>query len=201
MNIYLSGLIGSGKTSIGKPLAEKFNVDFFDLDQTMDERLGYSFHELVAQEGWIPFRELEYSICKDFAKQTNSIVCLGGGTVRYEWNVDVLRPTGVILFLEVSIDELARRVRLADRPRVNPGTTLETDIQLMWEKWGDRYYDSADIIYRAEGKSEETEVDELFNMIIYDPRFAGFQVNGSGASATAAFGDRQGSPRDGERRG
>jgi len=176
MNIYFSGMIGSGKTTIGRPLAQKLETDFFDLDETMDEHLGYSFHTLVAEKGWLAFRELEYSICKDFAKRTDSIICLGGGTVRYEWNTDILRNTGIIVFLEVSVEELIRRVKLADRPRVYPGTTLEEDITLMLKNSTDKYYNSADIVYKAEGKNEEEEVDELLGMIINDTFFSGFYV-------------------------
>ena len=76
MNIYFCGMIGSGKTTIGKRLAQSLALDFYDLDQEMNRILGYSFHKLVKEEGWVAFRELEYSICKRFAKKDNSIICL-----------------------------------------------------------------------------------------------------------------------------
>lgn len=78
MNIYFCGMIGSGKTTIGKRLAQSLALDFYDLDQEMDRILGYSFHRLVEDEGWVAFRELEYSICKRFAAIDNAIICLGG---------------------------------------------------------------------------------------------------------------------------
>ena len=99
----------------------------------MDRILGYSFHKLVQTEGWLAFRELEYSICKRFAKIENSIICLGGGTVRYEWNMDVLAGSASIILLTASLQELIRRVQLADRPRVNVGTTVEEDIRMIWQ--------------------------------------------------------------------
>ncbi len=111
MNVYLSGMIGSGKTTIGRRIAEKLGWSSCDLDEEMNRILGYSFHRLVAEQGWLPFRELEYAICKDLAGRDQSIVCLGGGTVRYQWNVDVLRGSGVVVLLEVSEAELVRRVR------------------------------------------------------------------------------------------
>ena len=85
LNVYFCGMIGTGKTTIGLELADELGVEFLDLDREMDSRLGYSFHQLVAEKGWLAFRELEYSICRDFAKKKNSIICLGGGTVRYDW--------------------------------------------------------------------------------------------------------------------
>lgn len=161
MNIYLSGMIGSGKTTIGIKLAEELDLPFYDLDREMDKILGYSFHKLVGEQGWVPFRELEYSICKKFATYSNSIIALGGGTVRYEWNIDVLSGTGRIILLETPIDELIRRVTISDRPRVNPETTITEDITLMWGTYKDRYYKSADVIFQTDNKSLEREVTEL----------------------------------------
>ena len=160
-NIYFCGMIGSGKTTIGMRLAEDLSLPFYDLDREMDRHLGYSFHRLVREEGWLAFRELEYSICKEFASRTRSLVCLGGGTVRYEWNMDVLRGTGLIILLTAALPELARRVRLADRPRVNKGTSLEQDLEKIWSKAGDKYRRAADWIYPTDDKTPGEAVEEL----------------------------------------
>lgn len=172
MNLYLAGMIGSGKTTIGRQLADRLERPFLDLDQEMDRRLGYSFHRLVREQGWLPFRELEYSICKYFRTHRGAIVCLGGGTVRYEWNRDILAGSGLIVLLEADEEELIRRVELADRPRVNPGTDLREDIRRMWAAHAETYRAAADIIYRSDEKPLDHEVDELEEMIRRDGRFA-----------------------------
>jgi len=171
VNVYFCGMIGSGKTTIGQKLAEETGLQFFDLDREMDRILGYSFHQLVHKQGWVAFRELEYSICKDFARRERAVICLGGGTVRYEWNMDVLRSTGVIILLEASVEELIRRVSLADRPRVNPGTTLSEDITKMWSTSQDKYFQAADIVYRTDEKPLQDEISELKTLLLTDPRF------------------------------
>lgn len=160
-NIYLCGMIGSGKTTIGSRLAHKLELPFFDLDQEMDRILGYSFHRLVQEKGWVAFRELEYAICKRFARREKSLICLGGGTVRYEWNMDVLRGTGFIILLTASLDELARRVRAADRPRVNVGITLEEDLRAIWSESEEKYRRAADLTFDTDRKSLEGVVAEL----------------------------------------
>jgi len=160
-NIYLCGMIGSGKTTIGSRLAHKLELSFFDLDQEMDRILGYSFHRLVQEKGWVAFRELEYAICKRFARREKSLICLGGGTVRYEWNMDVLRGTGFIILLTASLDELARRVRAADRPRVNVGTTLEEDLRAIWSESEEKYRRASDLTFDTDRKSLEAVVAEL----------------------------------------
>ena len=171
MNVYLCGMIGSGKTTIGRGLSTRLGTPFLDLDREMDRRLGYSFHRLVHERGWLPFRELEYAICKTFAEARGSIVCLGGGTVRYEWNRDVLSGTGVMVLLEADEDTLIERVRAADRPRVNPGTDVAGDIRRMWAEHRETYRAAADVIYRTDEKSVREEIRELEVLIRSDSRF------------------------------
>lgn len=160
-NIYFCGMIGSGKTTVGIRLASELGLAFFDLDREMDRILGYSFHRLVAEQGWVAFRELEYGICKRFAGMQGALVCLGGGTVRYEWNMDVLRGTGSFVLLTATLPELARRVRAADRPRVNPGVSLEEDLQKIWSQSVDKYRAAADLTVDTDGKDIEETVAEL----------------------------------------
>lgn len=166
MKVYLCGMIGSGKTTLGIPLAHSLGLDFYDLDKEMDNILGHSFHRLVREKGWVAFRELEYSICKRFASLKEALICLGGGTVRYEWNMDILKGTGLFILLTAPLNELIRRVKKADRPRVNQGLTLEEDIRLIWETSKDKYYAAADIIYDTHSKSIEQSVAELRRIIL-----------------------------------
>ncbi len=166
LNIYLSGLIGCGKTAVGERLAARMGRPFFDLDREMDRELGRSFHELVREEGWLAFREREYRLCRKFASMKMVVVALGGGTLRYAWNGDILRGTGVTVLLEADLAVLAERVRRADRPRVNPGASLEEDLERIWSASGHVYRDSADLAYRTDlGKDIEEEVSDLVALL------------------------------------
>ena len=165
MNVYLSGLIGSGKTTLGRRLADRLGRSFLDLDRELDGDLGRSFHELVREEGWLAFREREYAIVKRFAAAKRAVCALGGGTVRYAWNRDALRGTGVTVFLEADLATLAARVRAADRPRVNPGVSLEEDLAAIWAAAALLYRD-ADLTYRTDtGRSEDEEVADLATLL------------------------------------
>ncbi len=165
MNLYLSGMIGSGKTTIGREVSRRSGAPFVDLDLEMDSRLGYSFHRLVQEQGWVPFRELEYSICKYFAGLSGTIVCLGGGTIRYEWNRDAIAGTGPVVLLDASEATLIERVSRADRPRVNPDTDLAGDIRRIWREYGHRYRDAADYVVSTEGRTLDEEVADLLEII------------------------------------
>jgi shikimate kinase len=166
MNIYLSGMIGAGKTTLGKILAERLGWAFDDLDPAMALMAGKTFRQVVAEDGWLGFRQLEYRICKQFSQMDRAVIALGGGTVRYEWNRDVLRGTGVNILLIAELDELADRVRANDRPRVNPGATLEEDLARIWEAHRDLYLNFADIVYKTGcNKTIVQEADELIEIL------------------------------------
>ena len=166
MNIYFCGMIGSGKTAIGELLAQKLKWPFFDLDREIDRELGGSFHDLVREKGWLAFRELEYKICKRFSRTNQAVMALGGGTVRYEWNTDLFRGTGTMILLESNLSTLAARVLQADRPRVNPGVSLQEDLEQIWSSAAHLYRGCADIIYRVDqGKSLSEEVQDICSLL------------------------------------
>lgn len=166
LNIYLCGMIGAGKTAVGERLAARLGRAFYDLDREMDRELGYSFHRLVQEQGWLAFRELEYDICKRFAGMSGIVAALGGGTPRYAWNRDILRGTGVTILLEADQATLADRVRQADRPRVNPGASLEEDLVRIWTTAGHLYRQASDVVYRTDaGKDIDAEVSDLLAIV------------------------------------
>jgi len=83
--------------------------------------------------------------------------------VRYEWNTDILRGTGIMILLESDLPTLVDRVWKADRPRVNPGVSLEEDLERIWSTASHLYRQCADIIYHTDqGKSVPQEVQEIW---------------------------------------
>lgn len=169
MNVYLAGMIGAGKTTLGRNIAHRLGWPFDDLDPAMARLAGKDFRRVVAEDGWLAFRQYEYRICKGFARMDRTVIALGGGTVRYEWNRDVLRGTGVVILLTADLADLANRVRANDRPRVNPGATLEEDLEKIWRAHQDLYYSLADIVYQTgRGKTLDEETDDLVEILARD---------------------------------
>jgi shikimate kinase len=166
MNVYLCGMIGAGKTVLGERLAPRLGRTFVDLDREIDRELGDTFHRLVEERGWLAFRELEYAVVKRVSTMSGVVCALGGGTVRYEWNRDRLRGTGITVLLEADLATLASRVRGADRPRVTPGVSLEEDLARIWAASASVYRSAADLVYRTDaGRTLEQEVDDLVSLL------------------------------------
>ena len=165
-NVYLAGMIGVGKTTIGQELARVMGYPFHDFDWELNKETGLDLHTLVREQGWLGFRVAEYTVIKRLAAVEGAVVGLGGGTVRYQWNLDAMAGTGPIVLLTADLKVLAERVRVADRPRVNPGTTLEEDLELIWNNGRDLYLKAATYTYRTDqGLTAEQEANELAAMV------------------------------------
>lgn len=165
-NLYLAGMIGVGKTTIGQIVASKLGRPFFDFDWELRKETGLDLHAMVGERGWLDFRVCEYAIIKRLSREEGAVVSLGGGTVRYQWNLDAMAGTGPIVLLTADLDTLADRVRVADRPRVNPGTTLEEDLQIIWGKNKDLYLKAATYVYKTDrGLSADQEAGEIIKLI------------------------------------
>ena len=113
MKIVLLGYMGSGKTTIGKQLAKKLYVPFFDLDQLIEQKEKRLISEIFEEKGEIYFRKKEHMYLEEFLQTENSFVLsLGGGTPCYAGNMDViLNEEGVSSFyLQASIPTLKERL-------------------------------------------------------------------------------------------
>lgn len=128
-NIYLIGMMGAGKTAVGRSLARLAGVHFVDIDHLIVERAGKSINQIFEENGEPYFRNLETEVLKTVASEHGKVVATGGGIVLKPENVQLMKQSGKIIFLEASLDTLWERVKLkSDRPLLkteNPKATLE----------------------------------------------------------------------------
>ena len=116
-NVYLVGMMGSGKSVTGKKLAALLGYGFVDLDQWIEERHQRSINELFEKEGESFFREAEAGLLKEACGAGPRVIATGGGTILRAENVERMRATGKIIFLETSLEGLWERVKSKkDRP-------------------------------------------------------------------------------------
>lgn len=126
MIVYLVGMPGSGKSTVGPELARRLGVPFVELDAEIERAAGRSVPEIFRAEGEARFRELEAAALVDTAKRDPSVVSCGGGVVLEPANRVTLRATGEVVFLSVPLEVLRARVRpAADRPLIRAEGDLE----------------------------------------------------------------------------
>lgn len=115
-NLILTGFMGTGKTTIGRLIAEHLNRPFVDMDAVIEQRAGMRIPEIFASQGEAAFRQLESHICRELAAQDGLVISTGGGALVDEHNRDTMASTGVIVCLTARPDRLIERMQDTDRP-------------------------------------------------------------------------------------
>ncbi|MBK7352929.1 MAG: shikimate kinase [Nitrosomonas sp.] len=110
-NIFLIGMMGAGKTTIGKSLANYLNKIFVDSDHEIQLRTGVKIPLIFEIEGEAGFRKRETEALRDLVKLENIILATGGGVILNEENRRLLKQNGIVIYLCASVDELLRRTR------------------------------------------------------------------------------------------
>ncbi len=109
MKIYLIGLPGSGKSTIGSLLAKKLNYEFIDTDTYIEEKAMMFIDEIFSSYGEDYFRALEINALEELKEKDNVIISTGGGIIKNKENKKLM--DGVIIYLDVDLDELDKRIK------------------------------------------------------------------------------------------
>lgn len=115
MNIYLTGMPGSGKTTFGKRLAKAMGFTFCDLDVLITEHEKKPVTEIFAQQGETYFRQLESELLKKTLSYTHTIIATGGGTPCFFDNMQWMCMQGITIFLDVTLPELTQRLMVGTK--------------------------------------------------------------------------------------
>jgi shikimate kinase len=109
--VVLIGLPGSGKSSVGRRLAQKLGFPFVDTDAAIEQRIGISIRDYFERNGESAFRDLEQVVLQELVTSTRTVLATGGGAVLRDVNRDVLRRNGYVIYLRSSPEDLLTRVR------------------------------------------------------------------------------------------
>jgi shikimate kinase len=110
-NIVLVGFMGSGKTTVGRLIAEKTGMPLIDMDTLIEERAGKTINEIFADEGEAHFRSLERALVRELAATEGNIISTGGGIVLNPANIADFENTGLVVCLLVDAETVLDRVR------------------------------------------------------------------------------------------
>lgn len=115
--VYLTGFMGSGKSTIGPILANTIGYDFLDIDRTIEAREGKAVTEIFRERGESYFRALEREIIEQIRSRFRLVISLGGGTVTDPEAFQIIRTSGILVYLKVTPEQLFKRLhRRTDRP-------------------------------------------------------------------------------------
>jgi shikimate kinase len=170
--IFLTGFMGSGKSTVGPILANTIGFQFVDLDQLIEEKEKKKIGDIFAQEGEKKFRDLERAMLREVLHRHSTIVSLGGGTVTNEESLELIKKSGVVIYLKSDSEHIFNRLRTkSDRPmlRDDAGKLLDgNDLMKKIEgllKFRSPYYEQADIIINTDDKKIGYTIDELAKKI------------------------------------
>lgn len=156
MLIFLTGMMGSGKSTIGKLLAEELQLPFFDTDDIISSIEEMDIKDIFATKGEAYFRQAEYELIYSW-KMTSAVVATGGGLPCYNGVMNLLNTKGNTIYLKTSIDDIVSRIsKDTSRPLIKdktPSQIKKTISELM--KTRKTYYEQAKIKLQSYGDPQE----------------------------------------------
>ncbi len=162
--VYFTGFMASGKSRIGRAIAERLHANFLDTDSLIVERAGMSIPEIFEQRGEAAFRQMELSLIEEIAADTTpKVVALGGGTLTQPGVVSLIRKTGLIVRLYATPEVLSERIGRKDtRPLMSglsPEERLEKIKRMLAEREG--RYALSDFSVESTNDSEEKVISAV----------------------------------------
>lgn len=171
-SIALIGFMGTGKTAVGKALAEKLGKKFVELDALIGQKAGKTIPGIFKQDGEIAFRELEIEVTKDVARGKNQVIACGGGVVLNKINIDRLRNESIIVYLTASPKVLLKRVSSGrmERPLLKVSNQALTIQELL--AFRKPFYErAADIKIDTSRLDIDSVVEQIINKLKEDESF------------------------------
>lgn len=116
-NIILLGYMGAGKTSVGKVMARKLGLNFYDLDFFIEERFRRKVADIFAERGEEGFRKIEYNMLHELAEFEDVVIAVGGGTPCFFDNMDYMNSKGITVFMNASPEIIVRHLKISHTVR------------------------------------------------------------------------------------
>src|SRR5690606_9931096 len=144
-NLLLTGMRGSGKTTIGKILAKKLSMNFIDMDEFIEEKQGSRIRDIVEKNGWEFFRKLETQACRELSQLKNTVIASGGGAILKEENMAQSDENTLNLLFVANPSLLSERISGDhNRYELTEQPTLLGELGEVWKKRKEKYFMNAD---------------------------------------------------------
>lgn len=158
MRIFLIGFMGSGKSYVGRRLANTLQCAFLDLDALIEQKEGASVREIFSRKGEAYFRQVERQVLQQTGAHPNAVIACGGGTPCFFDNLQWMKGQGLTVYLSAGVDVLTRRLRAQQEQRPLLGGLDEPALRaFIEEKLAERepFYRQASIAYHQQSGEED----------------------------------------------
>ena len=161
-NIVLIGPMGSGKTTVGRRLAEQLKIDFYDADHEIINKTGVSIDHIFDVEGEQGFRKRESDVLEELTSMHNIVLATGGGAVLSEGNRLLLKKSGSVIYLLSSVDQILRRTaKSKTRPLLENSSDRRKTISDIIDSRDSLYRETATVIINTNGKKLNEIINEI----------------------------------------
>ena len=165
-NLVLTGMMGSGKTTIGKSLSQRLKMEFIDIDAIIEKKVGLSISEIFEIKGEKAFRDEEEKESKKILKKTNLIIALGGGAFINKNIRNEIKKSSVSVWLDLDIKMLYKRVKESKKRPLLKNSSEEELIRIY--NLRKKIYSLADFKVQCSYKNKEQIITEVLQ--IYEDR-------------------------------
>lgn len=166
MNIVLIGYRGTGKSTVGKLLAARLGRELVSTDAEIIKRAKRTIPEIVTQEGWEYFRNLESDICRELASRDKLVIDTGGGAILRTQNVEALKKNGTVFWLTASVETIGKRIGGDDqRPSLTGAKSFVDEIQDVLRERTPNYQAAADYTIATDDRSINQLVETLLALV------------------------------------
>jgi len=163
-NVILIGFMGTGKTEIGRELAQLKGLKLIDVDTEIERLEKMSINDIFKYFGEEKFRAVETEMIEKVSREENVIISTGGGAVLKQQNMDTLKKTGIVICLMATPETILKRTGNSDeRPLLKVEKPLEKINELLQFRMP--YYEQADIMINTEEKSPLQIAEEIIDKI------------------------------------
>ena len=165
MNIVLIGYRGTGKSVVGKLVAEALRMQCISMDGRIVERAGMSIPDIVEKHGWSAFRDMESEIARELAKTDNIIIDSGGGVIERPENIDALRVNSRIVWLKASVGVIVSRIQGdTERPSLTGGKSFTEEVAEVLERRTPKYKNAAHYEIDTDHLTPEQVADRIIEI-------------------------------------
>jgi shikimate kinase len=163
MNITLIGYRGTGKSVVGEIVAKRLQMTCVGMDAKIVQKAGMPIPEIVENQGWTAFRDMESAVVRELAMLDNIIIDTGGGVIERSENIDVLKANSCIIWLKASTKAIVSRIQGdTERPSLTGKKSFTDEVEEVLERRTPIYKKAA----QYEIDTEQLTPDQVADRII-----------------------------------